>query len=303
MELLTMSGKLLTRGYLHGHVSEADSRDLHRGRLAVWGWVIPIVLLVCTFAVKSDAQLTILHNFGDGSVPGDGAAPESGLTLAPDGNFYGTTENTAEGLNGTGYQITPPGTETILYTFQFETELGFSNLFYYSGDLIGPSGLGGVLGGKAGSYGLVYATPVSGTTAFWHKFHDGTVPHDGSDPRGGLILGSDGFLSGTTTFGGANNLGTIYKIDPTTQKLTIVHSFSKESSAPWAGLLLANDGSYYGTTTGSSAATDFGGIFKMPPKGKVSFVYKFTLSGTAGYFDYTPLIQASDGNFYGVCGS
>jgi hypothetical protein len=47
--------------------------------LFIFGWA----------QLKVNAQVTILHSFGDGSVPHDGALPNAALIQAPDGNFYG----------------------------------------------------------------------------------------------------------------------------------------------------------------------------------------------------------------------
>jgi uncharacterized repeat protein (TIGR03803 family) len=65
------------------------------------------------FKQSPSGPYTILHNFGDGSVPNDGANPTSALTEGFDGNFYGTTSATG----GTVFKITPQGTETILCSF------------------------------------------------------------------------------------------------------------------------------------------------------------------------------------------
>jgi uncharacterized repeat protein (TIGR03803 family) len=299
MKVRTSMRKLLISRGLRGSLQGANNRSFGGQILMTLGRLVSISFLLCGFVGRSEAQLTILHNFGDGSVPDDGWTPESGLIQLSNGNFYGTTYLNPD-ANGTVFQMTPSGAVTILYTFTFGTYGPSSSLLYYGGGLVGTTPLGGIAGGKSGSYGTVFATALSGTTSFWHEFKDGTVPHDGANPYGSLIVGSDGFLYGTTIFGGTHNEGTIYKIDPANQKVTIVHSFSAGSSGPWGALVLAKDGNYYGTTTVSSTANTFGGIFKMTPEGKVSILYTFTTSGAAGYLAYAPLIQATDGNFYGV---
>jgi len=47
----------------------------------------------------------------------DGAAPESGLIQATDGNFYGTTLLGGSANNGTVFKMTPEGAITLLYSF------------------------------------------------------------------------------------------------------------------------------------------------------------------------------------------
>ena len=54
-----------------------------------------------------------LHTF---TGEGDGAYPSSGLVLAGDGNFYGTTFGLSD-LPGTVYRITPDGTLKTIKLF------------------------------------------------------------------------------------------------------------------------------------------------------------------------------------------
>lgn len=127
-----------------------------------------------------------------------------------------------------------------------------------------------------------------------HVFNGGTT--DGSTPEGSLILGSDGNLYGTTTFGGGAQLGngTVYKLDPTTHQLTIVADLPGPNPAvfPNTALLQGADGNFYGGTESFVP----GGMFMVTPGGQFTLIYSF--SGNA--FLAGPLIQGSDGNFYGV---
>jgi uncharacterized repeat protein (TIGR03803 family) len=77
---------------------------------------------VFKFAVVGHV-LTTLHSFA-GS-PTDGGAPQSGLALATDGSFYGTTSNGGANCGapgcGTVFKITPTGTLTTLHSFCAQT--------------------------------------------------------------------------------------------------------------------------------------------------------------------------------------
>ena len=67
--------------------------------------------------------------------------------------------------------------------------------------------------------------------------------------QSGLILASDGYLYGTSYWGGSSGVGTIFRIDPS-GGLTTVHSFAYADGAnPAAALVEAADGNLYGTTT------------------------------------------------------
>ena len=76
---------------------------------------------------------------------------------------------------------------------------------------------------------------------------------DGADPVAGLVQGSDGNFYGTTYGGGANNVGTVFKITPS-GTLTTLYSFAGSDGAiPDAGLVQGSDGNFYGTTSGGGA--------------------------------------------------
>jgi len=65
---------------------------------------------------------------------------------------------------------------------------------------------------------------------------------DGRNPRAGVIRGHDGNYYGTTSFGGAHNLGTVFRMTAS-GVVTTLHSFDGPSGEePWAPLVLASDG-------------------------------------------------------------
>ena len=141
---------------------------------------------------------------------------------------------------------------------------------------------------------------------------DGT---DGAAPTAALVQGPDGNFYGTTTEDGANgNFGTIFKVTPD-GVLTTVYDFCAQNSCvdgsePKANLILATDGDFYGTTF-YGGANDFcdagcGTIFKITPSGTLTTLYSLCSQGggdcTDGAHPTAALVQATDGNFYGVTG-
>jgi len=141
---------------------------------------------------------------------------------------------------------------------------------------------------------------------------------DGQDPRG-LIEGSDGNFYGTTYWGGTGLTtygtprGTVFKLTPA-GALTVLHSFCSQANCtdgswPLSGLVQGSDGNFYGTT-GSGGANpscgvndpDCGTIFKITPTGMLTTLYTFcSQTGcTDGRIPSGPLVQGSDGNFYGT---
>src|SRR5262249_47718837 len=140
---------------------------------------------------------------------------------------------------------------------------------------------------------------ASGTLTTLHAY----TPSEGAKPYGQLIEGSDGNFYGTTTEGGAYNLGAIFKIDPSGFVVTL-HSFAgftEDGAVPEAGLIRGNDGNFYGTTFGGGESNQ-GTVFKMDSSGTVSTVVTTLHSfvGSGGATLIGGVIQATDGDFYGT---
>jgi uncharacterized repeat protein (TIGR03803 family) len=79
----------------------------------------------------------------------------------------------------------------------------------------------------------------------------------GAAPNGALLQGSDGSFYGTTSAGGTNDNGTIFKVTPSGNLTTLV-SFTGTNGAylgasPEGALIQGNDGNFYGTRAPSSS--------------------------------------------------
>jgi len=59
------------------------------------------------FEVSTLGNYTIVHSFGDGSVPNDGLSPSGTLIVGKDNNIYGTTEGCGKAGLGTIFKFTP----------------------------------------------------------------------------------------------------------------------------------------------------------------------------------------------------
>jgi uncharacterized repeat protein (TIGR03803 family) len=118
---------------------------------------------------------------------------------------------------------------------------------------------------------------------------DGT---DGAYSTAGLVRATDGNFYGTTSGGGANSDGSVFRISPS-GALTTIYSFCSKSacsdgSDPLGALIQATDGNLYGTT-------ESGSVFRITLNGTLT-----TLSGTGGQDPSAALLQGKDGNFYGT---
>ncbi|MGH9642426.1 MAG: choice-of-anchor tandem repeat GloVer-containing protein, partial [Terriglobales bacterium] len=125
---------------------------------------------------------------------------------------------------------------------------------------------------------------------------------------GPLVQGRDGNLWGTTSAGGANGGGTIFKMTPD-GSLTTVYSFCPQANCadgyyPVAGLVLGKDGNFYGTTLmgGDENGCDFpqgcGVLFKITPKGGYTVLHTYG-RGDLAAGPIGGLMQATNGSFYG----
>lgn len=235
--------------------------------------------------------VTTLYSFRLG---GDGNVPQAGLVLGSDGNFYGTTQYGGAANFGTVYRMTPDGTETVITSFAAAPDGGqpYSALVQGSdGDFYGTTSQGGAFGG-----GTVFKLTPSGVKTILWSFGSGV---DGSGPRPGLIQGNDGNLYGTTTYGGANDGGTVFRITPSGSE-TVLWGFGAGTDGryPYAALVQGTDGNLYGTTV-AGGSTGVGTVFRLTLAG-VETVLLSLDAATTGSQPEAPLIQATDGNFYGT---
>jgi uncharacterized repeat protein (TIGR03803 family) len=168
------------------------------------------------------------------------------------------------------------------------------------GNLYGATGHGG-----ANAMGLVYKLTPQNKLTTLYAFCSQTNCTDGSGPAFGPIQGTDGNLYGTTYYGGANDLGVVYKLT-LSGKLTVLHSFCLCKDGRYSnGLLADGQGGFYGSTL-EGGSHQFGTIFHLTAQGKLTTLYNFCDSQPTCIDAYTnngefqPLILGVDGNIYGI---
>jgi uncharacterized repeat protein (TIGR03803 family) len=128
---------------------------------------------------------------------------------------------------------------------------------------------------------------------------------DGLGPRAAVMEARDGVLYGTTGAGGANEIGTVFKLNKDGSDYTVLHSFTGGAggSQPQGAVVEGNDGALYGTTLGGLTFQDHGVVFKLHKDGSAfSVLHNFTVSEEWGY-PYAGLVEASDGALYGTTSS
>jgi uncharacterized repeat protein (TIGR03803 family) len=246
------------------------------------------------FKMTAAGTVTTLYSFCSLSNCSDGAGPYGGITLASDGNFYGTTSQggAANGISGTVFKITPSGTFTTLHSFG-GTDGAFPRaplIQAANGALYGITENGG-----ASNSGTFFKITTRGTLTTLYSF-------TGAYLTGPLVQGTDGNFYGTSEWGGANGYGMIFKLTPS-GRFSIPHSFdSTDGSSPACGLLQASDGNLYGTTyeggSNNSCPNGCGTVFKITLAGALTTLHNF--NSTDGSNPIAALIQATDNNFYGT---
>jgi uncharacterized repeat protein (TIGR03803 family) len=275
-----------------------------------WKAVCAAFLLCVTTAIVSPAQVTFttLVNF-DGS---NGAGPQTALTQGVNGNFYGTAGGGTSG-GGTVFELTPAGTLTTLHNFCskegcIDGESPASSLVQAdNGDIYGVTLFGGSDYRDCPNTrcGTLFKINQSGMLTRFYSFCSLPDCADGAFPMGGLVQGNNGDLYGTTTDGGAHGGGTVFEIT-LTGSLTPLYNFCSQpgcadGSYVVGPLVQAFNKNFYGATFSGGFQCNppygCGTVFEMTPQGKLTTLYTF--HGSDGG-NPTGLIQASNGEFYGV---
>jgi uncharacterized repeat protein (TIGR03803 family) len=118
----------------------------------------------------------------------------------------------------------------------------------------------------------------------------------GAGPIGPVIQGTDGNFYGTTSEGGTNGFGVVFKLTPA-GVLTVLHDFNgTDGKTPDAGLVQANDGAFYGVAS-AGGTLGFGTIFKITSTGTFKVLYNF--ENTHGATPEVTLFQHTNGILYG----
>jgi uncharacterized repeat protein (TIGR03803 family) len=234
----------------------------------------------------STGSSVVLHSF-DGT---NGSYPGAGLTLATDGNYYGTTVYGGSADIGVLYKITAAGTYTVLHQFTG----GSDGSYPYGPPIEARDGsLYGTTSGVPNSNAsTIYKLTRSGSYSVVYTFDQVTSGNSAY----GLTQGSDGLLYAAPDIGGADGCGTIVKVT-ILGVLKATHPFTcRNGGAQPVGIpAQASDGNYYGTTL--VGGTGGGVLYKLTPAFGVSILHDF--SGT----DVKPqgtLVQGTDSNLYGT---
>lgn len=266
------------------------------------------------FKIATGGAESVLYAFQGGS---DGAGPIGSLLKDAAGNLFGTTAAGGNACSenigcGTVFELTPDGTETVLYAF-----LGGSDgivpqgslIADANGDLFGVTSEGGSYNGSACAEfgcGTVFELQPNGNKTTLYSFSGGS---DGELPSGGLIADAAGNLYGTTEGGGTCSgnpagCGTVFKVTRGGAE-TVFYTFQggSDGEEPLAGLIVDSSGNFYGTTLlggdTSACSQGCGTVFKISSSGVETILYGFH-AGSDGASPEGPLTIDKSGNLYGT---
>lgn len=224
----------------------------------------------------------------------------------------------------------------VLFTVSFaasgQSAPAVSTIVAFSGSV--PSG--GVVKGDDGalygtgtsnsivSGGVVYRSTLDGLSV--KTLHQFQGAEEGSAPKAGLVIGSDGLLYGSTRLGAAResfSTGTTYRLATDGSGFTILHRFeawatrnshgdpiNTDGAYPDATLIEGSDGDLYGVTT-AGGANGTGVVFRQSRDGSsFTVLHEFAhtdspasdslVKNDDGAAPEASLLQATDGYLYGT---
>lgn len=249
------------------------------------------------YKLDANGQETVLHNFIGGT---DGANPEGRLVSDASGNLYGTTFAGGTSGDGTIFEISVKGKESILHRFTgtngAKPEAGLT--MDAKGNLYGTTTAGGA-NGNGTVFKLEKNNLGKWKERLLYSFGQGT---DGATPVAGVTLDKSGNLYGTTSAGGTYGYGTIFKLTRAKSAWTesIVHNFQDgtDGAVPYAALIFDSSGNLYGAAT-EGGSNGGGTIFQLTPaNGNWNFAALYSLPGWGISGTFRNLLLDAAGNIY-----
>jgi uncharacterized repeat protein (TIGR03803 family) len=235
------------------------------------------------YRVSTDGDIYSVVRRFEGGVS-DGQRPKN-VFVGADGLLYGTSQNGgfARSVDGIFRMGTTGDNFTLVFTWVTSDNQSIQlNGIVEStdGNFYGTSGAGG-----ANNAGQTFKVRPNGTQ--YQNLHEfSSTGSDGSNPWA-LVLDGDGTFYGSTLAGGANDAGTIYKLE-TNGNYRVLHDFAPEGGFPF-GLVGGSDGFLYGSSYYGQE------IFRLSKDGSEYSVVTTLQGAPVG-----PLIEASDFLLYGV---
>jgi uncharacterized repeat protein (TIGR03803 family) len=187
-----------------------------------------------------------------------------------------------------------------------------------AGRLYGTASSGGRQGGSCGGgCGTVFKMEHKGSSWLLAPLYEFSGP-DGATPQARVIIGPDGNLYGTTTYGGSAGKGVVFRLQPPPAACktalcpwmeTVLYSFaggSDGANPEFGDLTFDRQGNIYGTTpnggSGSGCQGGCGVVYELSPSSggwteKILYIFQ---GGQDGIAPYAGVIFDNAGNLYGT---
>jgi len=209
--------------------------------------------------------LHTVHAFEDrcGGAP-QGLQATSGVIAGSDGALYGTLETGPASGAGVVYRMAADGSNCqVLHAFSDVPADGASPaaaLVEVNGTLFGTTRFGGT-----DQRGTIFSIGLDGSGfAVRHSF-TGKIPFvtggpddDGAYPEAALVYAGDGFLYGTSRYGGVHGDGTIFRVLPSGAAFEVLHSFQQTDPSngafPSSALIEARPSRFLGVAPNNGVA-------------------------------------------------
>src|ERR1700691_396095 len=187
--------------------------------------------LAVLLSAASASSTKVIYSFAGGK---DGEYLDTDLVMDSAGNLYGTSVQGGDFGGGTVFQLSPSSsgwTHTVLYSFTGGNDGGepYKGVTLDAqGNLYGTAVTGGS-GSCEGGCGVVFKLTNSGGSWTQSVIHTFTGGSDGLGPGSPVAIDKQGNVWGTTPTGGADGMGVIYQLRPTTTgnwTLHVAHTFT-----------------------------------------------------------------------------
>lgn len=250
------------------------------------------------FRITPSGAVTTVYTFCTLAGCQDGYVPTGALIQGTDGNFYGGTTYGGANGHGTFFQLTLEGVLTTLYNFCSLPNCADGH------------GVNALVQGTDGDFYCVTSSEtfvkitVSGTLTTLHHF----TRAEGNGLTS-LIEGTDGSFYGVARYGGTSTSagGTIFKVTSGGKETTLYNFCATDCADGYLpySVVQGTDGNFYGSTTrggGAAFPGGYGTAFQMTPSGVLTTLHTFCQAACTDGEAPGPLVEATDGNFYGDAG-
>ncbi len=244
-------------------------------------------------------EIQVLHHFGPTNA--EGVNGWGMVSLGSDGFLYGCTVNRGPGGGGSIYRVRTNGADyAVLRSFDRANDGAEPT----GGVIVGSDGAvyGTTFRGGRQDSGVVFRVARDGSD--YRVLHHFASSNDCRNPQSELLEAKDGWLYGTTTGGGGNARGGVFKIRRDGTGYMIVTGFFSgqrdDPQRPVGGLIQLPDGAFAGTTR-QGGLKDNGTIFRLEASGKFIVLKSLGLVADGIMQPEGTLLFGSDGLLYGTC--